>query len=438
MKRAFALLLLVALPAFAVPERWYEAYNRGVNAVRSKNYEAAAEALGRAVAEMPAESAAARARNEIFTYTPHFWLGIVKFNLGDIDGSLREWKISEDQGVVQNTPYYAQLRDWVARANVEKQRRTENAAGDSKREANTAVGKAVSAQMDAVAAGADRSDAYRAAQRKLQEALDTNAKAGVDIRSYKRAADLASQAREMFVGAADEAKKQKAARPPAVARQVQPQPQPKPVEIAVPFEPPPAPVPATVAVVPAPQPPPQPAPQPAPAVESEALVSARLAVQNYRRRLIDAHLPTTEAQKLDRQLAGKPDEKTIARVAEQVALNEKKLDKPKEVEVTAARPPADPRSELEAAYRAFAAGELAASDQLLSRLVGSDAGAEAYLLRGCARYTQAMLSRNREALLAAAAADFRSALKLNRALRLDRRAFSPKLVAYFDQVRSSS
>jgi hypothetical protein len=158
-------------------------------------------------------------------------------------------------------------------------------------------------------------------------------------------------------------------------------------------------------------------------------------VQNYRRRLIDAGLSTAEAQKLDRQLAGKPDEKTIARVAEQVARKEAALNKPKLVEVTAARPAADPRAELEAAYRAFAAGELAASDQLLSRLVGSEAKAEAYLLRGCARYTQAMLSRNRDALLAAAAADFRSALKLNRALRLDRAAFSPKLVAYFDQLR---
>jgi hypothetical protein len=425
MKRAFALLVFLALPALAAPERWYEAYNRGVNAVRSKNYEAAAEALGRAVGEMPAESAAARARNEIFTYTPHFWLGIAKFNLGDVDGALREWRISEEQGVVQNTPYYAQLRDWVARANVEKQRRTETAAGDSKREANAAVGKAVSAQMDAVAAGADRTDAYRAAQRKLQEALDTNAKAGVDIRSYKRAADLAAQAREMFVGAADDAKKQKAARPPAVARQV-----PAPVVQ------PPAPVPAPVAVVipvPVPEPPPQ--PQPAPVVESEALVSARLAVQSYRRRLVDAHLPTAEAEKLDRQLAGKPNEKTIARVAEQVARKERELTKPKLVEVTAARPAANPRAELEAAYRAFAAGELTASDHLLSRLIGSDAGAEAYLLRGCARYTQAMLSRG---ALDAARADFRAALKLNRALRLDRAAFSPKLVAYFDQVRSSS
>ena len=75
---------------------------------------------------------AARARNEIITYTPHFWLGIAKFNLGDLDGALREWKTSEEQGVVQNTPYYAQLREWVARSNTEKQRLSENAAADSK------------------------------------------------------------------------------------------------------------------------------------------------------------------------------------------------------------------------------------------------------------------------------------------------------------------
>src|SRR5207244_1687619 len=112
---------------------------------------------------MPSESGAARARNEIITYTPHFWLGIAKFNLGDLDGALREWKTSEEQGVVQNTPYYAQLREWVARANTEKQRRSENAAADGKREANAVVGKALSAQTDAVATGADHRDAYRAA-----------------------------------------------------------------------------------------------------------------------------------------------------------------------------------------------------------------------------------------------------------------------------------
>ena len=91
--------------------------------------------------------------------------------------------------------------------------RPNKSAGDSKREANAAVGQALSAQTDAVAAGADRTDAYRAAQRKLREALDTNAKGGTDIRAYNHAADLAAQARDLFAGAASDAKKEKASRP---------------------------------------------------------------------------------------------------------------------------------------------------------------------------------------------------------------------------------
>ena len=365
---------------FAAVLKWYESYYSGVNAVRSKNYDAAAEALNRSIAEMPSENGSLRAGNQIITYTPHFWLGIAKFHLGDLDGALREWRISEEQGVVQNTQYYAQLRDWVARTNVEKQRRAENAAGDSKREANAAVGKALSAQMDAVAAGADRSDGYRAAQRKLQEALDTNAKGGTDIRAYKRASALAAEARDLFASAADEAKKMKAAR----AAQPPP-PKPKPVEVVtIPFELPPAPVPAPQPVLP------QPAPVVVP-VESEASVAARIAAQNERRKQLETPKP-----------------------------------KPAVIVVP------DPRAPLEAAYRAFAAGQFAASEQQLTRLIATNATAEAYLLRGCARYTQAILARGS---LDAAAADFRAALKMKNALRLDRSAFSPKLVAYFDQQR---
>lgn len=380
---------------FAAVVKWYESYYLGVSAVRAKNYDAGAEALSKAIAEMPSENGSIRAGNQIITYTPHFWLGIAKFNQNDLDGALREWKISEDQGVVQTTPYYAQLRDWVARANAEKQRRAEGAAAGSKRDANAAVGKALSAQMDAVAAGADRSDGYRAAQRKLQEALDTNAKGGTDVRTYKRASDLADQARELFVAAADDAKKKKAARPPAVARV---QPQPKPVEVTVPMEPVPAPVPAPVAVQPQPA---APQPQPAPVqVESEASVAARIAAQNERRKKIEG-------------------------------------DKKPDGGLKPAAPQAGARAPLEAAWRAYAAGELAASDRQLTQLIDVNGSAEAYLLRGCARYTQAMLSRDGQAKLNAAAADFREALTMNKALRLDRSAFSPKLVAYFESISSA-
>jgi hypothetical protein len=350
---------MIALLIFAAVTRWYESYNLGVNAVRAKNYQAGAEALSAAIAQMPAESGAARAGNTIITYTPHFWLGIARFNLGDLDGALREWKISEDQGAVQNTPYYAQLREWVARANLEKQRRLQSAASDSKREANTAMGRALSAQTDAVAAGADRSDAYRAAQRKLREAVETH--------DDKQAADLATQARDLFAGAAADAKREKAARP-----KPEPQPQPlKTVTISVPFEP-------------APVPPPVP-------VESEASVSARIAAQNEHRKQIEA--------------------------------------KTKPV-----MPPVDLRGPLESAYRAFAVGDFVKADALLTQVLATNASAEAYLLRGCARYTQATLARGQ---LDAAAQDFQAALALNKALKLDSGAFSPKLVAYFDQLRKN-
>jgi hypothetical protein len=46
-----------------------------------------------------------------------------------------------------------------------------------------------------------------------------------------------------------------------------------------------------------------------------------------------------------------------------------------------------------------------------------------------------MLSRTPDPLLLLATDDFRAALQRNASLRLDRDAFSPKLIAYFEQVR---
>ncbi len=48
-----------------------------------------------------------------------------------------------------------------------------------------------------------------------------------------------------------------------------------------------------------------------------------------------------------------------------------------------------------------------------------------------------LLSRDPDALLASANDDFKAALQRNRSLKLDPRAFSPKLVARFEQVRGS-
>lgn len=414
MRRAAVALLVIAIAMPAAAEKWYEAYNKGVNAVRAKNYAAGADLLESAIAQAPMENNAARVDNNIFTYVPHFWLGIAKFNLGEIDNAVREWHTSEEQGAIQNTIYYSQLREWFAQAKEAKQRNAENAAASSKKDANAAVGRAVSAQMDAVSAGGDRSDSYRAAQRKLQEAVETFNKAGVDIHAYKHANDLALQARDLFASAADAARKQRAARP--VPQPQQPKPQP-----------------AVVVPKPQPQPPtPKVEEKPAPVV-SETLVAARIAVQEYRRRLVDLHLQTLDAERLDGELAGNPDAKVIARVTAQVAERQRELDK--RAEQTAAKTAvADVRPELVSAYRAFAAGDFTTSESMLTRILDAHANAEAYLLRGCARYTRAMLSRRPDALLASAKNDFRAALKLNGALRLDA-SFSPKLVKFFDSCR---
>ena len=453
-RAALVLLFVVALPAVAA-EKWLDAYNRGVNAVRANSFQAGAQALQRAIEEMPEENASQRVRDQIFTYVPHFWLGIARLNLADPDGALREWKISEDQGAIQNTPYYAQLRDLIGRANSQKQRRAEGAAVPAKQEANGAIGRALSAQMDAVTAGGDRSDTYHAAQRKLGEAKDLNAKAGIDVRVYKRAADVAEEARSLFATAADEAKKQRASRPlkpnpsspkkpatgdfvvpfddiPQPKQPIQPQPQPSP---------PPVPVTQTTAPLPKTDLKPQPKPptiEPPPAAESEALVAARIALQQYRRRLGALPLSTSDAQRLERQLTPQSDAETIRRVVEEIATRERELDdkaaaarKPVEVVV-----PADPtQGQLETAYRAFAAGDLTSSDRVLTQILAAKQSAEAYLLRGCSRYTQAMLSRNREPLLASATSDIKTALRMNHSLRLDRSAWSPKLVAFFEQVK---
>ena len=462
MKRALLLLLCVTAWPAGAAEKWLEAYNRGVNAVRANNFQAGAQALQRAIEEMPQENAAQRVRDQIFTYVPHFWLGIAKLNLADPDGALQEWRVSEDQAAIRNTPYYAQLQDLIARANSEKRRQAESAATPAKQEANGAISRALSAQMDAVTAGGDRSETYRSAQRKLGDAKGLNAKGGLDVRAYKHAAEIADEARALFASAADDAKKQRAARPvkPAV-----PSRKPASGEIVIPFDDPSAPKEAIqpapqTQTQPAPQPPPQPvvplkqppvppvskaeakpkAAEPPPEPESEALVAARIAVQQYRRRLVALNLAANDAQRLERQLARQSDPGTIRAVVDEIAAKEKDLDRrtaeiSSKAEKAVAAPDVAAQRQLESAYRAYATGDLTSSDRILTDLLSAKQSAEAYLLRGCSRFTQAMLSRRRDVLLASAAADMQTALRLNHSLRLDPVAWSPKLVAFFEKVK---
>ena len=447
MKRILAILLF-ATSALAA-EKWLDAYNRGVAAVNGRSYKAGADALQQAINERPNEATSIRSGNQIIAvYTPHFFLGIAKFNLGDVDGALREWRISEEQGVITRTEYYSNLKDWVARAQTEKQRNAVTAATASKKGADAAISRALALQVDALSAGGDRTESYRAAQRKLQEAMSQFQKAGTSIDAYKTAENTAEQARVLFTKAAEEGQKLRAAqaaRPPAPKPQpVQPQPAAqKPVPVVVKEEPPPAPV------------------------KSEAEVAAELAVQQFGREVAEAQRASNqEVQSLARReayelgvlrnlLETAANDTQFQRVTRTAAARGQamkdqiaKLNAPKapapvvaaQIPIPAPRPaPAQPRNvegDLRLAYRAYASGDLESAEELLSRVVTQTSNAQAYLLRGCARYTRAMLSRSPDGLLAQAKADFQAALVQNRALRLDPNAFSPKLVAYFEQVRT--
>jgi hypothetical protein len=337
---------------------------------------------------MPAESNALRTRSETIVYVPHFWLGIARFNLGDVDGALREWKTSEEQGAIEKTDYYSKLRDWVSRAQAEKVRTAHNAATESKNAADAALSRALAGQMEALSAGADRSDAYRVANRKLQEALSLFNAAGTDIKTYERAAATAGDARDMFTRAADEARKAKAARPVVVAQQ-----KPKPAL---------APVTGVAAGAPA----------------GGAASEAPAATQTIAPAVVVVTTTTVAPPVIEPKPEPKPTTAAalIAPVLHQAAAR-------------------NSRVQLESAYRAFAMGDLTSSEKALTAMVESGQSAEAFLLRGCARYTQAMLSRTPGSLLDSARSDFKSALKLNRALRLDKSAFSPKLIAFFEEVR---
>lgn len=382
MRRAlFLAAVLFAVNAFAA-EKWLENYTKGVEAVNARRYPDGQALLSKSIADRPNEGTEIKTGTTIVAvYTPHFWMGIAKFNLGDVDAALREWKISEEQGAIQRTPYYSRLKDWVARAQTEKQLQAEKAASGAKKAADAAIRRAVELQGDALTAGGDRTDAYRDAQRKLQDALARFRQAGTNSAAYEAVQQTAEQAAQSFGAAAEEGKRLRAAanRPKPTG--------PREIEVVVPVEDEPKPTTTTVTIAPAPPIPTSTQPKPSPPV------------------------PTSTQPKTETVVATPGP-------------------------VTPTPVPVAPKVDVTPAYRAFATGDLAKAESLLNQMVASTQAAEAFLLRGCVRYTRAMLSRTPDALLMAATDDFRAALERNRALRLDPRVFSPKLVARFEQVRN--
>jgi hypothetical protein len=334
------LALLLTAPAALADD-----YDDGVSAVQSKQYGLAIGAFRKAITQAPVETP---------TYLPHYWIGVAKFHNGDLNGALQHWALSEAQGAIKKTPQYAQMKDYIARAQSEKQKRASAEPDAPKKAAESAMSRAIAKQSEAIGARRDRSESYRNGQRRLQEANAEFRKG-----SYGAAARLANEATDLFSGGA----------PAVLFDQESPA---KPAE----------------------------KPQVISAAEADALVAA----DKQRRRV-------REPEKKPREI----------------------VVEPQPIEPPAPAPPQPKKPDLEPAYRAYAMGDLGASEAQLTRIISATPTAEAFLLRGCARYTKALLTRG---TTEAAEADFREALKRDDELRLDETAFSPKLVSFFEAIRA--
>src|SRR6185436_5406390 len=106
---------------------------------------------------------------------------------------------------IQSTEFYAKLKLWRSQADAKKLREAEGAAAESRGAADAAVSAAMRAQLQAISARGDSLDSFRAGKQKLDEARRMKESAGTDIAAYKRAADVAAEARRLFLVAKEEA-----------------------------------------------------------------------------------------------------------------------------------------------------------------------------------------------------------------------------------------
>jgi hypothetical protein len=102
------LLAVLALPAAAEdPVRVYE---QGIAWARRARWGDVAGAMLSAIAAAQTEKAEMRGTGmKIYPYLPHYYLGLAYFELGRCEEALREWAVSERQGVIQGQPEMARL-----------------------------------------------------------------------------------------------------------------------------------------------------------------------------------------------------------------------------------------------------------------------------------------------------------------------------------------
>lgn len=412
MRRVWLVVLTVAL-AFHADARndHVRPYTEGMAAVERGDWATVVQKMTEAVGFAPQEERSMRTRSGPIPYVPHFWLGIAYANQEQWDAALAELKISESQGVIQNTTNYARLRS--TKSKIEGQKATTKSAvgvEEARNHADAALKTAYAAQASATTAGASRQSEFRQANQKLQEAIAAR-KEGTAA-AFERMASAATQAAELYRAAEEKASAQPSGvmvrrRAPVeeTSEEVEP---PPPEELA-------------------------------PVVESPAVESKPEAEE-----IPSVRQPATEKESSQPPATSPPASGTTLE-AESPALE---LTVPPEQAIpptpqasppvsAPAESPVDTQAALSASYRLMARGELRDSSSMLSSLIiANPRSVDALVLRGYVRYLQGVLER-KENLLQAAEQDFRAALKLNPRIVLDEKSFSPKAVRFFDTLRQS-
>jgi hypothetical protein len=436
MRRALLLLTVLALVALPMSgdDGWGDYYKRGLNAVKSQDWATVKASMESAITLKPAAQKPARWKNETLTYVPHFYLGVALFQLGDVDAALEAFRVSESQGVIQKSELWRDQRRWEAEAQKAKGRSAIEAVSDDRKAAENAISSAMIAQAGAVGAGADRSEDFQKATRLMSDATAALDKAGTDPAAYAQAERKANEAKALFESAQRNVRTRPVARPPAKPA-VDPEKAAEAARLAQELE------------------------------DQRAQIRTKLADLNGRLNEAEEKYPDdaefqtfvlntrSQSEQWTAMLPATGDKAELQRISQSVTSSIEELAQQTAALRAAAAAKAEPppvvkdeprtaeavsraNAELKRAWSAYVKGDIDGCAKIANEVVESRSGSsDAYMLRGIASYTSAM-TLEREDLLERAAADFATAVRLNRAARIDKRHFSPKLVAFFEQIKS--
>lgn len=138
LRRALALLMLLAVAPLPLRGDAKEAYKRGHDAIAQKKWEEAARQFRQAITERP--EAAAGVLGVFGRYTPHYWLGVALAEGGECRGAVEAFGVAEGQGKLSKE----EARDLVQRRAACQKRiaRSNDAVAQAQKEVDAAAAAA--------------------------------------------------------------------------------------------------------------------------------------------------------------------------------------------------------------------------------------------------------------------------------------------------------